>query len=193
MNDRNQMYDILLVIVTLGLLYFSYTYWDGQYKLVLDEKNELKKELSIKKEYTEIKDIVNFNKKIAEFTPSGNPKENLLLPLSEIEKRSGAKITKLDIKDGVVQTNSSTVGTEENGSVETPPAPDNVIAEPIKELKFLESQVEIQVTGEFNSIYKFIQYLEEDKRIMDIIQFNYIIPSNSNQIQATIIMKVYAK
>ena len=62
-----------------------------------------------------------------------------------------------------------------------------------KELKFLESQVEIQITGRFGSINSFVQYLEENSRIMDIIQFNYTVQDKSDEIEATIIMKVYAK
>ena len=195
MNERQKLYDILLVVLSFVLVYLGYSFWSDQYKVSLEEKTKLSNELSIKKEYTEIQDIAEFNKKISEFTPPGDPKENILAPLSEIEKKSGAKITKLEVKEGVVKTDAKTES--EEMLTEDIPASDTSVesnsVETVKELKFLESQVEIQITGRFGSINSFVQYLEENSRIMDIIQFNYTVQDKSDEIEATIIMKVYAK
>lgn len=195
MNERQKLYDILLIILSLVLVYFGYSFWSDQYKVSLEEKTKLSNELSIKKEYTEIQNIAEFNKKISEFTPPGDPKENILSQLSEIERKSGAKIIKLEVKEGVVKTDtkpeSEELITEDIPDSDTPV--ESNIVEPVKELKFLESQVEIQIAGRFGSINSFVQYLEENSRIMDIIQFNYTVQDKSDEIEATIIMKVYAK
>ena len=187
--------NLLALLVFVVLIWSVNSFVSGMIDTNLDTNNSLEKELILKQSFTNQKSTDKFSKSINEFVPDRLDKVSITNYVNQLAKDASVKISTIDIKEVNNKDNVKNVVDDEASKKNTKSEDEN---KDIKINTFKKSELTIRLTGNKQSLDKFLSRLVESKQYIDIANINFDFQPQANvitgqEIALNIVANIYYK
>lgn len=187
--------NLLALFIFYLLVWGLSSFVSGMIVTNLETTDSLKKELSLKQSFTNQKSTEQLSKSINDFVPDKLDKVVTTNYVNQLAKDSSVKINSIDIKEVSNKSNIKNVTDDSISKSNNKSKDENIDA---KSNTFKKSELTIKLSGNKQSLDKFLERLVASKQYIDIFNINFDFQQKSNisggqEISLNIAANIYYK